>query len=192
MISRRTYTYPEAAQEAGVEPRTLRRWLARDRAHGRGPGAALSRRELVSALRRRGLPIPEHLQPWPRLLVVDDDPDMLSVAAWTLETALPEALIASAADGDAALARLETLKPNLLVTDLRMPGTDGFALCRRIDAARRLGVRVVVMSGDGSPQARAAAFAAGVSEYLAKPFYPEDLVGAVRRTLALVEEPAAP
>jgi CheY-like chemotaxis protein len=192
MISSRTFSVSEAAQEVGVESRTLRRWLSQDRLDARRHGGRPSRRELVRALRRRGLPIPENLQPWPRVLVVDDEPDMLKMASWSIESALPDALVVSASDGDAALTRLAALKPNLLVTDLRMPGeNDGFALCRRVDAARRLGVRVLVMSGDGSEQARARAFDAGVSEYLVKPFYPEDLVSAVRRVLALLEAPVA-
>ena len=191
MISRRTFTFTEASQAAGVESRTLRRWLAQDRADGRSSGP-LSRRALVGALRRRGLPVPESLQPWPRVLVVDDEPDMLRVAAWTLEEAFPDALIVAASDGDRALERLEALKPSLLVTDLRMPGrNDGFALCRRVDAARRLGVRTVVISGDASTAARSRAFEAGVSEYLVKPFDPQELVGAARRALALGAPSAA-
>ncbi len=126
------------------------------------------------------------------MLIVDDEPDMLQVATWTISAALPDALVVSAADGDKALDRLAALKPNLLITDLRMPGeNDGFALCRRFDAARRLGVRVLVMSGDGSESSRARAFDAGASEYLLKPFFPEDLLSAARRTLALDAAPAS-
>ncbi len=192
MSSRKTYTLSQAAQEVGVESRTLRRWLVQDRENAPRAAARPSRRELVRALRRRGLPVPEHLQPWPRVLVVDDDRDMLKVVSWAIESALPDALVVTATDGDRALDRLAVLKPNLLVTDLRMPGeNDGFALCRRVDAARRLGVRVIVMSGDGSAVARRRAFDAGVSEFLVKPFIPDDLVSAVRRALALLEAPAA-
>ena len=72
--------------------------------------------------------------------------------------------------------------PNVLLTDLAMPGEDGFALAssiRTIFSERRVPVSIVAVTAFGTPESRARAILAGFDLYLTKPLDPVDLAGAV-------------
>src|SRR3712207_9082066 len=77
-----------------------------------------------------------HPAPVARLLVVDDEPNIRELLSASLRYAGFE--VATAADGQQALALAETFRPDLLVLDVMMPGLDGFAVVRRMrDSGRR-------------------------------------------------------
>ena len=107
------------------------------------------------------------------VLIVDDDEDMvhmLTMALWT-----EGFLVRSARDGEAALALARAEPPDLLLLDWRLPGRDGLAVCRalRADADPRLrDLPVVVLTGYAGDDDTAAGFAAGVTDYVTKPFSP--------------------
>jgi len=107
------------------------------------------------------------------VLIVDDDEDivhMLTMALWT-----EGFLVRSASDGEAALALARAEPPDLLLLDWRLPGRDGLAVCRalRADADPRLrDLPVVLLTGYAGDDDTAAGFAAGVTDYVTKPFSP--------------------
>ena len=180
----------DAARACGVGPSTLRSWLSRERIDPLDQADGLiGRRELESCLRRRDLALPADLDPWPKILVTDDTPDAVRMVYWTLEAAFPFALIRCASSGVEALDQLAEFKPHLVVTDLRMPdGIDGFSLCERVAADRGLfGTKVLVVSGDTTPEAWTRAFERGAAEFLRKPVSSEKLARTVRRLLELPE-----
>jgi CheY-like chemotaxis protein len=80
-----------------------------------------------------------------RVLVVDDDPQLLDLLQSLLEGLGFEVL--TAADGRAALAAVTASAPDLLITDLVMPDMEGIQLLREISRTQR-GVRTIVMSGN--------------------------------------------
>lgn len=183
----------DAARACGLEPAQLRSWLEREGADvSPRAGGLISRRELEACLRRRDLALPADLFPWPKILVVDDQPDAARLARWTLEEALPFAVVRCAGSGAAALDQLADFRPDLVVTDLHMPdGIDGFALCERVAADRSLfGTKVVVLSGDAAPESWDRAFERGAAEFLRKPAGAGRLAGAARRLLG-IPDPAA-
>jgi CheY-like chemotaxis protein len=104
----------------------------------------------------------------PSLLVVDDD-----VRARELMHIVLSAqgyAVASAADGPSALAAMRERMPDVMLTDFRLPGMDGAALCRfarELDPHARLAI--VVLSGSDDPQLRRAAIDAGADVFLTKP-----------------------
>ena len=113
--------------------------------------------------------------------VVDDDRGVRFVLA----TALREAghTVVEFERAAAALAALDEGTPDLLFTDVRMPGEDGLALLQRLrEAAPAL--PVVVMSAYTDVATTAGAFRGGAREYLAKPFDLDEAVALVARTLA--------
>jgi len=184
------YRVLDAARALGVEPAAVRRWLDAQGAEvSPGAGGLVAGADLEACLGRRDLAMPSDLRPWPRILVVDDHPDAVRLARWTLEVALPFAVVRGADSGAAALDQLADFRPDLVVTDLRMPdGIDGFALCERVAADRSLhATKVVVLSGDGAPESTARAFARGAAEFLPKPARAETLAEAARRLLGLSE-----
>jgi CheY-like chemotaxis protein len=180
----------DAARELGVEPAMLRSWLTRAGFDvSDAPGQLIGRRDLIRCLAGRDLALPKSLEPWPKILVVDDQSDMVRMVFWTLESAVPEAVVRCALSGVEALDQLAAFRPHLVVTDLRMPGgIDGFALCERVEADRSLlGTKILVITGEKAEEVGAQALQRGAAECLHKPFRSDQLAGSVRRILELPE-----
>ena len=90
----------------------------------------------------------------------------------------------TAADGEAALHDVARSRPDLVLTDVMMPGLDGFGLLRalRADPATRA-VPVVMLTARAGQEAAVEGFDAGVDDYLAKPFESAELLGRLRSVL---------
>src|SRR4029450_13711508 len=116
----------------------------------------------------------------PRILVVDDEPDMVDHRTRILGRAGHRCL--SATDPHRALALLESERPDLLLTDLKMPGIDGLALLRR---ARELDptLPVVVITAFATIESAVAAIKDGAFDYLPKNFSVDQLTLVLERAL---------
>ncbi|WP_437878984.1 hybrid sensor histidine kinase/response regulator [Sorangium sp. So ce513] len=115
-----------------------------------------------------------------RVLVVDDQPDAREVAQRVLEEC--SARVTTAGSAAEALAALERERPDVLVSDLGMPGEDGFQLMRRVRAlgAERGGsTPAVALSALARAEDRARALHVGYQAHVAKPLDPAELVGVV-------------
>jgi DNA-binding NarL/FixJ family response regulator len=117
----------------------------------------------------------------PRVLLADDHPMMVAGLRRLLEPELE--VVGTATDGQALLAAAEHLRPDLVVTDVEMPGLDGIEATRRL---RRTApsARVLILSIHAEPSFVRAAFAAGAWGYLTKTSAPEEIERAVREVLA--------
>jgi response regulator RpfG family c-di-GMP phosphodiesterase len=119
-----------------------------------------------------------------RVLVVDDDRHVRTLVRHVLEPA--GCSVTEAADGAAALRALESGPCDLLVLDLRMPGLDGYAVCRQLrERPPCPHLKVVVFSGHSGPEELTAALAHGADEFLPKPFDPQLLAAKVQHLLRL-------
>lgn len=121
----------------------------------------------------------------PLVLIVDDEPDILLVAATRLEAAGYDT--AAASDGREALALLHRRRPDLVLLDLRMPGLDGYEFCRMVKSDPDLDRMPVVLFSASSSRAdslKEKCLALGADGYLAKPFTSSELLAAVNRALA--------
>jgi PAS domain S-box-containing protein len=118
------------------------------------------------------------------LLVVDDDADARDLCAQALS--LHGAVLTTADSAAAALEQLEAAAVDIVISDIGMPGEDGYALLRRLrarDAERGGRTRVVAVTAYASSDDRLRMLEAGFDAHLAKPFDPEDLVHTVQRCL---------
>jgi CheY-like chemotaxis protein len=113
----------------------------------------------------------------PRVLVVDDDPQLLSYLALALGGS--GFVVETAADGSEALRRVAERPPDAVVLDVRMPGLDGLEVCRRIRTGADL--PVLLLTALTAEPDEVAGFEAGADDYLAKPFRLAELVARVRR-----------
>ncbi|WP_326542449.1 ATP-binding response regulator [Pseudorhodoferax sp.] len=120
-----------------------------------------------------------------RVLVVEDDRDAAEMLGHILEDR--GAQIAIAGDHDSGLQALEAQRPDLLVSDIGLPGQDGYALIRRwraLEAERDLPrLPAIALTAFGRPDDRAMALDAGFDVHIAKPFEPRLLLDAIRRLM---------
>jgi DNA-binding response OmpR family regulator len=121
------------------------------------------------------------------VLVVDDDVNVRDVVCRYLEHG--GYAVAVAGSGEEALRLAHERAPDLVVLDLRLPGMDGFEVCRRL--RQRGPVPVVMLTARGEEDDRIAGLQLGADDYVAKPFSPRELVLRVGSVLRRVNpEPA--
>jgi DNA-binding response OmpR family regulator len=131
---------------------------------------------------------PRHVSRAPLRVVVVEDEDAVRDA---VERALAGEGHAVAVFRDAAdVAAIERHLPDLAVLDVMLPGLDGFALARRLRAARD--VPVVFLTARDAVEDRLAGFALGADDYLVKPFALEELLARVRAVLRRTGRSAEP
>jgi CheY-like chemotaxis protein len=95
-------------------------------------------------------------------------------------------------DGDSAIAQMLQQKPDVVITDVIMPGKDGYEVCQSIKQnPSTSGTPVVLMSGVVNRQVAEKAFAVKADELIRKPFQPGDLIGRVKHLLTKSGQPAA-
>ena len=121
----------------------------------------------------------------PRILAVDDDPDLLLLLRSALQGEGHQTLVAS--DGRAALDLIGEEEPDVVLLDLMMPVLDGWGVLRSL-ADRPSSPRVIVLSAKTADEDIARAFELGAAEYVVKPFDPARLLGTVREVLDLTDE----
>ena len=113
-----------------------------------------------------------------RVLVVDDNADMRDYVARLLRQ---DWLVEVAADGTQALELARRAPPDLVLTDVMMPGLDGFGLLRELRAdARTAHIPVIMLSARAGEESRVEGLAAGADDYLVKPFSAKELMARVR------------
>jgi len=115
------------------------------------------------------------------ILVVDDEPDARELIKRVLEDR--SATVTTAASGDEALVLLQTSQPDVLVSDIGMPGMDGYQLMRRIRAGEAEGRRIgaAALTAFARTEDRKKALLAGYQAHIAKPFDLAELVIVVAR-----------
>lgn len=116
----------------------------------------------------------------PKVILADDHPMMLGGLHRLLEPELE--VIGTARDGLALVEMATRLRPDLVISDLSMPGIDGLEATRRLCAAVP-GIRILILSIHDEPSWVKAAFEAGACGYLAKTCVPEEIETAVKVVL---------
>jgi DNA-binding response OmpR family regulator len=146
-------------------------------------GAAIAK-NCQDAMRLSMVQPPPVLAPRPRVLVVEDDQDLLRMMQRML-TAIADVTIAS--DGEEALKLLGAgTLPDLIITDWMMPRKDGLTLVRDMKLDERLKrVPVIILTAKTAPRDVIAGINSGVRHYLTKPFKPDELIAKVRKVLRL-------
>lgn len=125
----------------------------------------------------------------PRVLVCDDEQQILRALRVILRDAGFEALPAS--DAEEALDVTAVGHPDAAIVDLVLPGRDGVELCRRLREWSEM--PVIVLSAVGDEDAKVRALAAGADDYVTKPFGPRELVARLEANLRRIEpEPGEP
>jgi two-component system, OmpR family, phosphate regulon response regulator PhoB len=127
--------------------------------------------------------LPTSTQP---VLVVDDEPEIVSLVAYHLERA--GYAVSTATDGAAAIVKARREQPRLIVLDVMLPGITGFEVLQAIRSrADTKAVPVLMLTALQEDEDRIRGLSLGVDDYVTKPFNPEELVLRVQAILRRVE-----
>ncbi|SDK36183.1 nitrogen regulation protein NR(I) [Microbulbifer yueqingensis] len=123
-----------------------------------------------------------------RVWIIDDDRSI----RWVLERALGRAGIETKSyeSGDRALDDFYSDSPDVVISDIRMPGSDGFKLLQRFQSERP-SLPIIIMTAHSDLDSAVAAYQGGAFEYLPKPFDVDEAVAVTRRALAHASEQQA-
>jgi two-component system, OmpR family, KDP operon response regulator KdpE len=121
-----------------------------------------------------------------KILIVDDEPNILATVAPLLRARGHEVL--TAMTGRGALDTVDRDNPDLIVLDLGLPDIDGVQVCEHIRATRN--VPIIVLSARGAEGDKVRALDAGADDYVTKPFGVEELLARIRAALRRVESPS--
>ncbi len=118
----------------------------------------------------------------PRILVVDDEPDLLELVSFNLSKHGYD--VQCVTSGEAALDAVRKDPPDALVLDLMLPGVDGLEVCRQIkgDSGTRA-IPILMLTARGEERDMVAGLEQGADDYIAKPFSPRVLVARVKAVL---------
>jgi DNA-binding response OmpR family regulator len=114
-----------------------------------------------------------------KLLVVDDDPDLLALVAFALTNA--GYAVVKATDTHEALRVFDAELPNLVILDINLPSGSGFDVCRNIRG--RSEVPIMMLTARGEEEDLVRALELGADDYLTKPFSPRTLLARVKALL---------
>jgi excisionase family DNA binding protein len=121
----------------------------------------------------------------PKILIVDDDAALLDTL-WEALTWDGRYKVEVAQDGYEGLIKVGSFAPNLLVLDIRMPGLNGFQVCRRVKAdPGTRETRILAITGHGAQHTREQILEAGADGFLEKPISLDDLQREVARLIVL-------
>lgn len=121
-----------------------------------------------------------------KVLVVDDNPQMVELLQANLERDLPQVSVQTAADGQEALDKIAQDRPDLILLDIMMPRISGFEVCRRIkaDAATRM-IPVIMVTALDEQADIERGVEVGADDYLVKPINKVELISRVTTLLRL-------
>ncbi|NIM01474.1 MAG: response regulator [Acidobacteria bacterium] len=181
-MSKAVFTTFETAKLCHVSPLSIINWVNAGRLPAfRTPGGhrRIRREDLIRFMKDNGIPLPTDLQDGsgkPRVLVVDDEETIRELLSEHLQSRTPSYEVLGASDGFEAGRLVATFKPDVVLLDLRMPGLDGFQICRTIKAApESASTTVIAITGFYSPEIEARILECGALKCFAKPIDPETL-----------------
>jgi len=171
-----------------VDPGSVANWIDQNLLKAyRTPGGhrRVAEEDLVAFLREHKMPIPPEMDSVPsRVVIVDDEPAITQLIASAIKSAIPGCEVIEAHDGFRAGTIVATLKPNVVIIDLRMPGMDGYEVCRLIksqESTRQ--ADVLAMTAYPSPENVLKIKDCGARVCLSKPLNMEVLLSEIRASL---------
>ena len=187
----RYLTTGEVAKRCQVSVGTVKNWIeAGQLAAFRTPGRHFRIR--ASELRRfqAAFGFGAETEETPRILVVDDQQDFVDLVLDTLKGLVPGARVEGACGGYEALLLIGSFQPTLLLLDLRMPGLDGFEVCRRVkEAPTTRATTILAMTGFDDQEAEQLAMTCGADAFVSKG---AGLTALGRQITALLDADAGP
>ena len=119
-----------------------------------------------------------------KILIVDDEPNIVMSLEFLLKK--EGFVIETAGDGDAALEKVRSFLPDLILLDVMMPKKSGFEVCEVLRSDSALNhIRIIMLTAKGRETEQAKGLALGANAYMLKPFSTKDLVAKIRELLSV-------
>lgn len=190
---KKIFTTGEAAKVCKVSQQTIIRCFDSGRLSGfRVPGSRfrrIPREELIRFMRKNDIPLDALETDTRRVLVVDDDPQIVNLFVDLLERDGRFKVETAGTGYDAGLLT-ESFRPHLVILDYMLPDINGNVVCERIRAREALrDTKIVIVSGVVREDEIAALKAAGAHDFIRKPFDVDELIARMAALLGL--EPAS-
>jgi two-component system phosphate regulon response regulator PhoB len=121
----------------------------------------------------------------PLVLIVEDEPDIVTMLKYNLEYAGFRTAVAR--DGEEALLAAKESDPNLILLDWMLPLVSGFEICRQLRRSYiNRGIPIIMLTAKSEADDRVRGLNAGADDYITKPFSPQELIARVRAVLRRV------
>lgn len=143
----------------------------------------IEKEDLIRFISQYDMPMPEDLQEVNRVLIVDDDPEFTEMTAAVLRK-IQNIRLDSAKEGFEAGEKVISFRPHVVILDMKLPGIDGFEVCRRIkEREETAGVKVIAVTAYGTPDDKNRILECGADHYFQKPVKAEQLLNTVKKLL---------
>ena len=119
----------------------------------------------------------------PRILLVDDDAEIIEAMRYALQSRGYDVVIAR--DGNQGLVMAEREDPDLVILDMMMPKRSGFLVLERLRRTRKVPTKIIMVTANEGNRHKAYAEMLGVDDYIRKPFAMDRLLASVERLLPL-------
>lgn len=177
----------EIARLVGVHHTTVTRWINKGMLKAYSTLGGRNRvklDDLVELVRENNLPFPDELLATEkaRVLVVDDDESVLNVLVQGLKKSEEEFTVETATDGFQAGQFIEKFHPHIVVLDIRLPGLNGYDVCRMIKQGHP-DTKIIAITGFGSEEVKREIMEAGADGYLEKSFEINELIEEIESVL---------
>jgi len=118
----------------------------------------------------------------PKILVIEDEPDILEVIQYNLEREGHK--VVACRNGELGLSRIRTDAPDLVILDLMLPGMDGVEVCRQVKADPvTQAIPVIMVTAKAEESDVVLGLGIGADDYISKPFSPKELIARVKVVL---------
>jgi len=117
-----------------------------------------------------------------RILIVEDEPEMVNMLRMRLESLGYEILVAM--DGQEGLKKARTEKPDLIILDLMLPKMDGYKICGLLKADQKhMHIPIIILTARAQDEDRDMGLELGADAYIIKPFEPKNLVSTIKKLI---------
>ncbi len=186
---KKIFTTGEAAKVCKVSQQTIIRCFDSGRLSGfRVPGSRfrrIPREELIRFMRKNEIPLEAIESEFRRVLVVDDDPQIVDLFVDLLERDGRFKIETAGTGYDAGLLT-ESFRPHLVILDYMLPDINGNIVCERIRSRESLSdTKIIIVSGVVREDEIASLLGAGAHEFIRKPFDVDELIGRMAALLGL-------
>jgi excisionase family DNA binding protein len=184
------YTTDQVAQYCKVSRSSVIRWIHEGKltaAVTAGGHHRIMRADLVKLLESLRLPLPQKpRQGKPVALIVEDEESVRRMLHFFIQENFPEFQVEESEDGFDAGMKIQKFQPDLVLLDLRLPGQDGFVICKQIrDIPQFSQTIIIVITGVADSLVRESMMFFGANDYMVKPFNLDSLKAKIQHHMKL-------